>query len=111
MIANLLFASLVQSLGDLVVVMVVVGLALYGWQHGLFLATLAISRFSIRLGLPAILGVLLFGLMINPSTPLFSHETIEWLHTLSLSMLLFYAGLSTEIRSIRGFLEIGRAHV
>ena len=74
---------------------------------GLFLATLAISRFSIRLGLPAILGVLLFGLMINPSTPLFSHETIEWLHTLSLSMLLFYAGLSTEIRSIRGFLEYG----
>jgi cell volume regulation protein A len=45
--------------------------------------------------------------MINPSTPLFSHETIEWLHTLSLSMLLFYAGLSTEIRSIRGFLEYG----
>ena len=41
MIANLLFASLVQSLSDLVVVMVVVGLALYGWQHGLFLATLA----------------------------------------------------------------------
>jgi uncharacterized membrane protein required for colicin V production len=41
MIENLLFASLVQSLGDLVVVMLVVGLALYGWQHGLFLATLA----------------------------------------------------------------------
>lgn len=41
MIENPLFASLVQSLGDLVVVMVVVGLALYGWQHGLFLATLA----------------------------------------------------------------------
>jgi len=41
MIENLLFASLVQSLGDLVVLMLVVGLALYGWQHGLFLATLA----------------------------------------------------------------------
>ena len=41
MIENLLFASFVQSLGDLVVVMLVVGLALYGWQHGLFLATLA----------------------------------------------------------------------
>ncbi len=41
MIENLLFASLVQSLGDLVVLMLVVGLALYGWQHGVFLATLA----------------------------------------------------------------------
>jgi uncharacterized membrane protein required for colicin V production len=41
MIENLLFASLVQSLGDLVVIMFVVGLAIYGWQHGLFLATLA----------------------------------------------------------------------
>jgi uncharacterized membrane protein required for colicin V production len=41
MIQTTLFASLVQSLGDLVVIMFVVGLALYGWQHGLFLATLA----------------------------------------------------------------------
>lgn len=35
------FASILQQLGDLVVIMIVVGLALYGWQHGLFLATLA----------------------------------------------------------------------
>lgn len=41
MIHTTLFASLVQSLGDLIVIMFVVGLALYGWQHGLFLATLA----------------------------------------------------------------------
>ena len=74
---------------------------------GLFLGTLAISRFSLRAGIPAILGVMLFGLVINTSTPLISHDTIEWLHTLSLSMLLFYAGLCTELRSIRGFLEYG----
>lgn len=74
---------------------------------GLFMGTLAISRFSLRAGIPAILGVLLFGLAINPESPLISHETIERLHTLSLSMLLFYAGLSTELRSIRGFLEYG----
>jgi cell volume regulation protein A len=74
---------------------------------GLFLGTLAISRFSLRAGIPAILGVMLFGLVINTSTPLMSHDTIEWLHTLSLSMLLFYAGLCTELRSIRGFLEYG----
>ncbi len=32
---------------------------------GLFLCTLAISRFSLRIGAPATLGVLLFGLSIN----------------------------------------------
>lgn len=74
---------------------------------GLFLGTLAISRFAIRAGIPAILGVMLLGLMMNTKTPMISHETIEWLHTLSLSMLLFYAGLCTELRSIRGFLEYG----
>ncbi len=73
----------------------------------LFLGTLAISRFALRAGIPAILGVMLLGLMINTKTPLIGHETIEWLHTLSLSMLLFYAGLRTELRSIRGFLEYG----
>lgn len=74
---------------------------------GLFLGTLAISRFSLRIGVPAILGVLLFGLVINTNAELFSHAAIERLHTLSLSMLLFYAGLRTELRSIRGFLEYG----
>ena len=74
---------------------------------GLFLCTLAISRFSLRIGAPATLGVLLFGLSINTDSELFNHDAIEWLHTLSLSMLLFYAGLRTELRSIRGFLEYG----
>ena len=81
------------------VVMVVIG--------SMFLITLAISRFSLRLGVPAILGVLLFGLLIDPGESPFTPVTIEWLHTLSLSMLLFYAGLKTELRSIRGFLEYG----
>ena len=73
----------------------------------LFLGTLAISRFSLKIGVPTILGVLLLGLCINTNLSLFSNETIEWLHTISLSMLLFYAGLRTEVRSIRGFLEYG----
>ena len=81
------------------VVMVVIG--------SMFLATLAISRFSLKLGIPAILGVLIFGLLIDPGGSPFTPTTIEWLHTLSLSMLLFYAGLKTELRSIRGFLEYG----
>jgi cell volume regulation protein A len=74
---------------------------------GLFLGTLAISRFSLKLGVPTVLGVLLLGLFINTNVTLFSNETIAWLHSLSLSMLLFYAGLRTELRSIRGFLEYG----
>lgn len=74
---------------------------------GIFLGTLAISRFSLKIGIPAILGVLLFGLLINPSVTLFSQETILRLQALSLSILLFNAGLETDIRSIRGFLEYG----
>lgn len=73
----------------------------------LFLGTLAISRFSLKIGVPTVLGVLLLGLCINTNLTLFSNDTIEWLHTISLSMLLFYAGLRTELRSIRGFLEYG----
>ena len=74
---------------------------------GIFLGTLAISRFSLKIGVPAILGVLVFGLLINPSVTLFSHDTILRLQVLSLSILLFNAGLETDIRSIRGFLEYG----
>ena len=65
---------------------------------GIFLGTLAISRFSLKIGVPAILGVLLFGLLINPSVTLFSHDTILRLQVLSLSILLFNAGLETDIR-------------
>lgn len=93
-------AKLVVHAGmPLPVLMIVVG--------GIFLVTLLISRFSLKAGVPAILGVLLFGLAINPSVTLFDRGTIESLHTLSLSMLLFYAGLKTDLRSIRGILEYG----
>ena len=79
---------------------------------GPVLGTLAISRLAFRTGIPAILAVMLLALMllalmINTTTALISHDTIEWLTTLSLSMLLFYAELRTELRSIRGFLEYG----
>ena len=98
-ITNLIPDQLHQSGVPLPVVMVVIG--------SMFLATLAISRFSLKFGIPAILGVLLFGLLIDPGGSPFSSTTIEWVHTLSLSMLLFYAGLKTEMKSIRGFLEYG----
>jgi cell volume regulation protein A len=73
----------------------------------LLLATLAIRRFSLRLGAPAVLGVLLFGLLLPDRLELLHETTITNLHTVGLSMLLFFAGLQTELRSIRGFLEYG----
>lgn len=73
----------------------------------LFLGTLAISRFSMKIGVPTILGMLVLGLSINLSTPLFNNATVDRLHTLSLAMLLFYAGLRSERRAIRGFFEYG----
>ena len=73
----------------------------------LLLATLAIRRFSLHLGAPAILGVLLFGLLLPDQLELFQQATIANLHTVGLAMLLFFAGLQTELRSIRGFLEYG----
>ncbi len=94
------FATTVLMKGQpLPVVLTVLGL--------LLLVTLAIRRFSLRLGSPAILGVLLFGLLIPNHLELFEEATITNLHTVGLSMLLFLAGLQTELRSIRGFLEYG----
>jgi potassium/hydrogen antiporter len=49
---------------SLPIVMVMIG--------AMFLCTLAISRISLRFGVPAVLGVLLLGLAINPSFTLLS---------------------------------------
>lgn len=97
--APTLTTALISQQVSLPLVMVVIGT--------IFLGTLAISRFSLRFGIPAVLGVLLFGLAINPQFISVSHASIEWIHTLTLAMLLFYAGLCTELASIRGFLKYG----
>lgn len=81
------------------VVMIVLGV--------IFIGTLAISKFSLKIGIPAILGVLLLGLAINPGTTVISSGAIDQIHVISLSLLLFYAGLQTDLKSIRGFLEYG----
>ena len=73
----------------------------------IFLGTLIINRFSIRIGIPAILGVLALGLLINIHVLDVSHGEVENLHTFALALLLFYAGLKTDLKSIRGFLEYG----
>jgi cell volume regulation protein A len=72
-----------------------------------FLGTLIISRFSIRFGIPAILGVLLLGLVININSLNISHEEVSNLHVFALALLLFYAGLKTDLQAIRGFLAYG----
>jgi cell volume regulation protein A len=75
----------------------------------LFLGTLAISRFSVQVGIPAILGVLLLGLAINVNYLDITHQQAESLQVFSLALLLFYAGLKTDIQAIRGFLNYGLA--
>jgi cell volume regulation protein A len=75
----------------------------------LFLGTLAISRFSIQVGVPAILGVLVLGLAININYLDITHQQAENLHVFALALLLFYAGLKTDIQAIRGFLAYGLA--
>ncbi|MFZ9167653.1 cation:proton antiporter [Vulcanococcus sp.] len=72
-----------------------------------YLGTLIISRFSIRLGIPAVLGVLLLGLLINIQVLDIRPEEVERLQTFALALLLFYAGLKTDLKAIRGFLEYG----
>ena len=74
-----------------------------------FLTALLATKLSIRLGLPSILGVLLLGIMVN--IPFFdafmSESVVEVLHSSTLSLLLFYAGLSTNFFSLRGLISFG----
>jgi cell volume regulation protein A len=72
-----------------------------------YLGTLIISRFSVQIGIPAILGVLILGLLINIQTLDVSHAEVETLHVFALALLLFYAGLKTDLEAIRGFLRYG----
>ena len=72
-----------------------------------FLGSLIISHYSIRVGIPAILGVLLLGLAININSLNVTHEEVEKLQLFALALLLFYAGLKTDLKAIRGFLNYG----
>ena len=72
-----------------------------------YLGTLIISRFSIRIGIPAVLGVLFLGLVINLQVLDVHPSEVERLQTFSLALLLFYAGLKTDTQAIRGFLKYG----
>lgn len=86
------FASLVQSLGDLVVIMLVVGLALHGWQQGLFQATLS--------GLQ-VLGSFFAALFLADLVePLISQAGIEDRHAFAVAFLAVFLGAMLVIRLV-----------
>lgn len=72
-----------------------------------FMGTLVVSKLAIQLRLPAVLGVLLLGLLLHPGQQILSLAEVENLHVASLSMLLFCAGLNADLQHIRGFLRYG----
>ena len=85
-------------------------LPLHGFLAALavtYLATLVVSRMALHLKVPSILSILVLGVLLSPAKQLFSLETVEALHTVTLAMLLFVAGLNSEAHHIRGFLRYG----
>lgn len=72
-----------------------------------YLATLVVSRMALHLKVPSILSILILGVMLSPAQQLLSVESAEALHTVTLAMLLFVAGLNSDADHIRGFLGYG----
>jgi cell volume regulation protein A len=77
----------------------------------IYLAALAVDRLAANWRLPGAAAVLLLGLLIptewltqaQPLGPL----QLETLHRVSLALLIFYAGLKTDLRRIRGMTAAG----
>ena len=77
----------------------------------IYLAALAVDRLAAHWRLPGAAAVLLLGLVIpsqwltqaQPLGPL----QLETLHRVSLALLIFYAGLKTDLRRIRGMTVAG----
>ena len=69
-----------------------------------FVGTLLVSKLSVRAGLPSILGVLLLGMYtdVDLVRQFLTPQIIEVLHSSSLSLLLFYAGLTTNFSQLKG---------
>lgn len=71
----------------------------------LYILSLLLHRLAIRFGFPSAPAILLLGLSVNlilGQHGFISHAHVETLHTLSLALLLFYAGLNTDLSLIRG---------
>jgi cell volume regulation protein A len=77
----------------------------------IYLAALAVDRVAARWRLPGAAAILLLGLAIP--TPLLTSAQplgplhLETLHRLSLALLIFYAGLRTDLRRIQGMAASG----
>jgi cell volume regulation protein A len=77
----------------------------------IYLVALAVDRLASHWRLPGAAGVLLLGMVIptewlsqvQPLGPL----QLETLHRVSLALLIFYAGLKTDLRRIRGMTAAG----
>lgn len=77
----------------------------------IYLAALALDRLAERLNVPAAVAILLLGLAL-PSGILaqaqpFGALQVETVHRVSLALLIFYAGLGTDLRRIRGMVATG----
>jgi len=87
--------------------------------RGFFLATgvlyilaLGLHRLAWRLAIPSALPILALALVVNwlhHGLHAVSHGQVETLHTTSLALLLFYAGLNTDLTRIRGRLSLALA--
>ena len=69
-----------------------------------FVGSLVVSKLSVRAGVPSILGVLLLGMYtdVDLVRQFLTPQIIEVLHSSSLSLLLFYAGLNTNFSQLKG---------
>ena len=77
----------------------------------IYLAALAVDRLAANWRLPGAAAVLLLGLMIptewlTQAQPVGAVQ-VETLHRVSLALLIFYAGLKTNLRRIRGMTAAG----
>jgi len=77
----------------------------------IYLAALAVDRLAATWRLPGAAAVLLLGLLIpaellTQAQPL-GPVQVETLHRVSLALLIFYAGLKTDLRRIRGMTAAG----
>ena len=69
---------------------------------------MAADRWATKLGVPAALTILVLGLVVNVGHgefPAITQPLVETLHVMSLALLLFYSGLKTDLRRIRGHLQ------
>jgi len=77
----------------------------------IYLAALAMDRLAAHWRVPGAAAVLLLGLALPTELLTRAHPLgpvqVETLHRVSLALLIFYAGLKTDLRRIRGMTAVG----